>query len=232
MFKSKFMLPQEAGNVYTVEDYKALPKEKRELNGWYLVPFSLQINIGDLKKKESEWDKFYAFVRQEYFFQWVFRYWLTSWDNPVYAFYRLNKMRFDEKYYAVKRWFKPFFPRWRASCKRHQYTDIVQLSVSSNFALIQDYWHEEVAKDTINWNADGHHKQFYKELKAAIKYIEIDRKKLEEKADNALTTATLTKRKGTFQERYGKHNKLEQEIKDRDTDVIVWFIQNRDFFWT
>jgi hypothetical protein len=227
-----YLSPEMCRQVSTTEEYKALPKEQREKNGWYLIPFGLAVNLSDMKnkKRKSEWDLFYDYVRQEYPIQWFFRYWITSWDNPLYSVYKLNKMRYDEFYYTVRRYFKPYFPRWRASCKRHQYTDIVELSIKSNFALILDYWHEEVARDTVNWNADGHHKQFYKELKAAVKYIEVDRKKLEDKADKELTKAT--KRAGTYEVKYKKHNQIEETINNKDTEILHWFIDNRNYFWT
>lgn len=232
LFNSKFMLPREAGNIFTTEDYKALPKEKRERNGWYLLPYGLQVNLGDLKKKESEWDKFYSFIRQEYLFQWFFRHWLTSWDNPVYAFLKLQYMKYQEVKYTVKRYFNPYFPRWRKSCRRHEYKDIVGLVVDSNFALILDFWYEEVAKDLVNWQSDSGHKRFYKELKTNVKYIEEGRKKLQDKADEELSKATNNKKKLSYDEKYKKYNKLEQQISDNDTKVLVWFIQNRHFFWT
>lgn len=232
LFSSKFMLPREAGSVYTVEDYKAIPKEKRELNGWYLVPFGLQVNLGDFKKKESEWDKFYAFVRQEYFFQWFFRHWITSWDNPVYAFLKLWYMKYQDVKHTTKRFFKPYFPRWRKSCKRHEYKDICSLVVDSNFALILDFWYEEVVDGFVNWQSQPSHKQFYNEIKKNVKYIEEGRKKLEDKSDIELSKATNKSRKLSYQEKYGKYNKIEEQIKTLDTAVLVWLANNRNFFWT
>lgn len=229
---SKFFLPKDICNsVYKFEDYKALPKEQREKHGLYLMPFGLQIDLKEFGvKRKTEWDLFYDYIRQEYPIQWFFRYWITSWNNPVYRVLKIIYMNYQDIKYTIKRFIKPFFPRWRASCKRHQYTDITELSVKSNFALILDYWHEEVSKDLVNWNADSHSKQFYKELKSAVKYIENDRKTLEDRADKELSKAT--KRKGTYEVRYKKYNQLEEDIKNKDTETLIWFINNRNYFWT
>jgi len=230
LFDSKYMLPRDVGNVFTTEDYKALPKEKRERNGFYLVPFGLQINIGELRSKKTEWDRFYDYIRQEYPLQWFARYWLTSWNNPVYAFLKLRYMKFQEVKYTIKRFVKPYFPRWRKSCRRQDYKDICSLIVDSNFALILDFWYEEVINGNVNWESDIEHKTFYNELKKAVKYIEIDRKNLSDKADEELTKAT--KRKGSYEQKYGKLNKIEADIKTKDTEVLIWFVNNRDFFWS
>jgi len=230
---SKFYLPINSCNkVSTTEDYKALPREQREKNGFYLIPFGLQIKFNDLGTKESEWDLFYKFIRQKYPIQWFFRHWLTSWDNPAYAFIKLRYMRYLDVKYAVKRFIKPLHPRWRNSCPRHVWKDISSVVVDSNFGLILDFWHEEVSQNTINWNSDPSHKTFYKELKAAVKYIEVTRKALEEKLDNALTVATKKSRKLSYQQRYKKHNELEESIRIKDTKILTWFIENRNYFWT
>jgi hypothetical protein len=231
---SKFYLsPKTCKAVYTLEDYKALPLEQREIYGLYKIPFGLAI---DLKKfsmdKKSEWDLFYDYIRQEYPIQWFFRHWITSWDNPMYAFLKLRYMRYLDAKYAVKRFITPLFPLWRKSCQRHEYKDICSLVVDSNFALILDFWHQEVSRNTINWNSDPSHKTFYKELKNVVKYIETDRKTLEAKSDNALSLATKKPRTLTYQQRYGKHLALEEKIRIKDTEILTWFVENRNYFWT
>ncbi len=230
---NKFRLPKEVGSVFTTEDYKNLPKFSRERNGWYLEPLGLQTSLDDLRTKNSEWSKFYTFIRQEYPIQWFFRHWLTSWDNPVYSFTKLRYMKFLDIKYSTKRFIKPFFPRWRSSCKRHEYKDISSLIVDSNFALILDFWYEEVVDGNVDWQSQPDHKQFYEELKSNVKYIEKGRKKLQDKADKELTKASAKSKKGlSYQERYGRYNEVEQEIRNNDSKILEWLVGNRDFFWT
>jgi len=230
-FKSKYYLPNPI-RISTAEEYKALPQADRERNGLYLMPFGLAIDISTMGKGNSEWDKFYAFIRQEYPVQYFFRHWLTSWDNPIYAFLKLRYMKYEDVKYSTKRFFNPLFPRWRKSCKRHEYMDVCTLVTKSNFALILDFWYEEVVDGFVNWHSQPSHKQFYNEIKAHVKYIEEGRKKLEDKSDIELTKATKKSKKLSYGERYGKHNKIEEQIKTLDTAVLVWLANNRDFLWT
>ena len=124
--------------IYTAEDYISLPKTLRESkHGLYLEPHAL---IFDFNSHVSEWDKFYDFIKKEYPIQWFFRHWIFSLDNPVYKVHNILKHHYLNNKYAVKRFFKPLFPRWRKSCSRHRYTDIKELVVTSNFALLLDFW--------------------------------------------------------------------------------------------
>jgi hypothetical protein len=232
---SKFFLSNSLKQtIQTAADYIALPKKDRETKyGLYLVPFALAFDFAAVSKNKSEWDKFYDFIRKEYPIQWFFRRWLLSLDNPVYKAYNLLKHHYLNHNYAIKRFFKPLFPRWRKSCPRHCYTDIIELIPKSNFALILDFWHEEISKEWINWNSDDEHKTFYKQLKNAVKYIEEGRQKLQNKADIELEKVTKNKKKGlSYQERYGKFNAVEKLIEDQDTHILSWFIKNRGYFWT
>jgi len=228
-FRNKLILKD--CSVSTVKEYIELPKVLRESkHGLYLVPVALAFNFSS---RVSEWDLFYNLVKKEYPIQWFFRRWVFSLDNPVYKVHNILKHHYLNNKYAVKRFFKPLFPRWRKSCSRHCYTDIKELVVASNFALILDFWHEEISKDIVNWNADETHKTFYKELKSAVKYIEEGRQKLQDKADKELEKASNIKKKNlSYQERYGKYNAAEQLMEDQDTHILSWFIKNRCYFWT
>jgi len=229
LFKNKLVLKDHP--IYTVEDYIGIPKVQRESKyGMYLEPHALIFNFSS---RVSEWDKFYEFIKKEYPIQWFFRRWIFSLDNPVYKVHNLLKHHYLNHKYAVKRFFKPLFPRWRKCYSRYRYTDIKELVITSNFALILDFWYEEISKDIVNWNANKTHKTFYKELKAVVKYIEEGRQKLQYKADKELEKASNIKKKGlSYQVRYGKYNAAEKLIEDQDTHILSWFIENRGHFWT
>ena len=221
-------------NVSTVKEYIELPQALRESKyGFYLIPFALQFTIdGFFPGRVTEWDKFYSYVKTEYPFQWFFRHYLTSWDNPIAKHLKLIGMRLSDTKYRAKRFIKPLFPRWRKSCQRHEYTDIQELVVNSNLALILDFWYQEVVDGCVNWTSDENHRTFYKELKDNVKYIETGKKILEEKSSKELSIASKKKGKKSYEERYGKYNKLEQELRDNDTHILSWFIENRGYFWT
>jgi len=226
--------------VHGVDEYFDLPKAQRERWGLYRKPFALpcewlQTRVGSKtsapKAEKKGWKSWETEIKRRYPIQWFLREWCFSWDNPVYAFFKGLYFDYREKKYVVKRFINPFYPRFRKSMPRHQYTDVCEALRKVNFALILDFWHEEMVDGCIDWNDTNTHKDFFKRVKAAVKYIEVERPALEKKSDTALTVAT-DKKKGTYEERYGKHNAIEAKIAQKDTDILVWAMQNREMFWT
>jgi hypothetical protein len=70
-------------------------------------------------------------------------------------------------------------------------------------------------------------------LEGAYKYITIDRPALEQKIENAYPDlANYPSSKTTYSKLYGKVDKLEKELKDRDTEVITELIKRREGLWT
>jgi len=37
---------------------------------------------------------------------------------------------------------------------------------------------------------------------------------------------------GTYEEKYGEVNRIESEIFNKDTEIMIGIIKNRDYFWT
>lgn len=227
-------------NVHSVQDYFDIPKSERERFGLYRKPFALPCEwlqvrtgakIGVVKPDKQGWASWEAEIRRRYPIQWFLREWCFSWNNPVYALLKTLYFSYREKKYAVKRFINPFYPRFRKSVPRHQYSDVCEILRRANFALLLDFWHDEMVDGCVDWNDNPTHKAFFKKVKAAVKYLEVQRPALEKKSDDALTVAT-NKKKGTFDERYGKHQTLERKIAEKDTELLVWMMQNREMFWS
>jgi len=227
-------------NVQSVDDYFSLPKSERERFGLYRKPFALPIEwlknnksakIRIVKPNEKGWTAWEAEIKRRYPVQWLLREWFFSWNNPVYAFFKGLYFDYREKKYAVKRYINPFYPRFRKSMPRHQYSDVSEALRKVNFALVLDFWYDEMVDGIVDWNDNTNHKNFFQGVKRAVKYIEVDRPALENKADEALTVAT-NKTKGTFEQRYGKHDALERKIDQKDKQLLIWIMQNREMFWT
>jgi hypothetical protein len=225
-------------NVKTVDEYFSKSKKEREWYGLYKPPISLPFDFfGRKETKEKGWADFYKQIKQEYPIQYFFRYWIFSYSNPAYALVK-TKLYWPlrDLKWAVRNYIKPCHPRWRKVLPRHEWGDITDLVVTSNFALISDFFHEEVSQGHVNWESDKTHKKFYKELKQVIEWIEINRPKHLQKIEIALDEATKkpVEKKGVFnyEATYSKHNKLEKELFDTDTKTINWFVKNREFFWT
>ena len=221
--------------VSSVDEYFALPKSGRELYGLYRKPFALPMDrpsfLGGGTSKQKGWNVWEKEIKRLYPLQWFVREWCFSWENPVYSFFKGFYFDYREKKYAIKRFIKPFYPRFRKSMPRHKYTDVCEAFRKVNFALLLDFWYDEMVDGIVNWNDNPLHKAFFNRVKAAVRYIEVERPALEKKSDTALTVATK-KKKGTFNERYAKHDAIEQKIKQKDTDLLVWMMQNREMFWT
>ena len=183
---------------------------------------------------EKGWDEWDKEIKKQYPIQWFFREWLMGWDNPVYSFLKIRSMRLNDQWWNIKRFIKPCCPRWRKSFPRHTYSDITNVLAQSNFALILDFWYVEAQPEItqVNWNSDKEHKEFYAWLKKAVKYVEVGRPQLQQKASDALHEASIKKGKLSYEARYGKTNKLDAKIKEKDTELLVELMKRRDFFWT
>jgi hypothetical protein len=219
-------------NAHSVKEYFNLPKCEREYRGWYLLPFALPSSFFLMANEEKgeTWESFNKQIRKEYPIQsWIRQVPLEIVDS---FFYRI-KMKINRAYHNVRRFFKPCHPRLYKACPRWQYADISELMVDVNFALIQDFWHEEVVDGFVDWQSDEVHDKFYKWLKNAIKYIEKERPRLQRLSDKELDKASRKRRKNSsYEETYGEYDKLCETIEMLDTDVLKKFAENRAAFWT
>lgn len=217
-------------DVNSVDEYFALPIGEREHWGLYRKPYALPMDKL-LGGKVKGWDAWEKEIKCQYPIQWFFREWCASYKNPVYSFIMDLHYNFTELKYAIKRFLKPSYPRFRKACPRHRYSDASEMLRNVNFALILDFWYEEMVDGVVNWNYNNVHKKFYRDVKNAVKYIEVERPALEKKSTDELIKAT-SKNKGTFDERYGKHDALELKINQKDKELLVWIMQQREMFWT
>lgn len=224
---SKILFP--LAPAHSIAEYFALPKNKREKWGIYLMPISLPCNILE-SKEEDEDTGFSAFaveIRKQYPIQGFIREWLMSWDNPVYGFIQRIFSKCDDVKHNIKRFINPCCPRMRKAYPRHGYKDITGAVTDINFALILDFWYEEVVDGHVNWQSDDIHIKFYNELKAAVHFIEVERPKLQDAISNALNKADKTR-----EEQYLEYASITKQAAVKDTETLNWFITSRDFFWT
>lgn len=213
--------------VHDVDEYFALSKNQREKWGIYLMPYALPAEFIDPNVKG--WAKWSKQIRIEYPIQGWIREWFLSLDNPIYHFIRMRIMKFQDIKFAIKNFFNPGGKRWRKSWPRHKWIDISEVIRESNFALIQDFWHDEVNKNRIEWDSDTGHAEFYKWIKNAIAYIEIERKILEERIQAEYDKVD---RKKSYEENYGELQRIEKQIEDSDTYHLNEMVKYRRFFWT
>ena len=219
-------------NVSSVEDYLSLSKEDREWHGLYKLPYALPSEFFDKTKKG--WDFFNSYIKKTYPIQYFFRRWAFSSDNPLYWAYMCLYWPFRDFKYAIRLWFNPLHPRWRASLPRHKCCDISELVVTSNFALIRDFYWEEVVDGWVDWTADKIHKDFHDTLVRHVDWIEKGLPELEEMHSKSLANAVsdFSATKEDYNTKYKKTIEIEKEKRDKETEILIWFIENREFFWT
>lgn len=212
-----------------VDDYFELPKSKREKFGIYLTPYALPSEILDKEKKGwSSWSKI---IRKKYPVQGWIREWFFSYDNPLYRFIRITSMKFNSFYYNIKRFFKPCSPRFFKSWRRWEYMDKVEAIQIVNFAMIQDFWHDEINRDYVDWESDTAHKIFYEWIKSAISWIEVERQICENRLSEAYNIAHKKNTKNYY-EKYSEVHEIEKLIDEKDEQILIDMIKYRKFFWT
>jgi hypothetical protein len=214
----------------SVEEYFNLPKKEREHFGFYRLPFSLPCDIFD--EDVEGWKIFYSKLKKEYPIQWFFRSWMFSFQNPIYSFiysYFIWPVR-DFKW-AVDNFISPCFPIWRNTIPRHKYADGVHLIIESNFNIILDFYNE-ASESYIDWESSEEHSNFYKKLEEYKNWIKTERKKINQIMDIELSIATNNKHIKDYKEKYKTYDLLEQDLKNKETEILNWMVENRSYFWT
>lgn len=219
-------------HVSSVEEYFALPKSEREWGGLYKIPYALPWEKFNSSDSEG-WDTFYAKIKKEYPIQYFFRRWIPSLDNPItYFSIKYFVWPLQELKYCITRFIKPCHPRWRRVLPRHRYGDIANLIVDSNFALIQDFYHEEVVDGWVVWTSDEVHKTFHNTLVNYVNWIENERAVLDDKIAEAYNTVHEENSSESYRIKYAEPHNLEKLKSEKETEILKWYIDNREFFWT
>lgn len=144
----------------------------------------------------------------------------------------------DWYYTHIRSIFAPQHSRLRKAIPR-TWQDISHLIEIVNFEFIKSFYEDEYTDGFVDWNHDQIHKDFAQWLESAYAYITKERPELEAqmwasypdyKMDN--WWEEYKTRKGNNEDLYGEVNRLEALIREKDTEVLINLIKNRDFFWT
>ena len=155
------------------------------------------------------------------------------WFNLKERIKYLIPYKFKDFYRTkIRTIYKPHHSRIRKAIPRYWY-DLDYVAVMVNFEIIKSFYEDEYKDGPVDWNSDKAHKDFAKWLEGAYKYITKDRPLLEKKTEDAYPDLdSYPTGKTSYNKLYGKVDKLEKELKDKDTDVIVEMINRREFMWT
>jgi hypothetical protein len=216
--------------VHDVNEYFNLDKSKREKFGIYLKPHSLPCDF--LEDDKLGWREFDRRIKHLYPIQGWFREWFLSSDNAVYwFFYKLNRNIRDIKN-NIRRFFRPSHPRFRKAYPRHKWHDLKEAIVDINFALIQDFYHEEISKDFVNWDCTEEHKAFRAWIEDAIFWIEKAEPQAQKDLDTAFKNVDKKNKNLPYEEKYAEVNRIEKTIEETNTRILKEMIEHRGFFWT
>jgi len=222
--------------THDVDEYFAMPKSERQKWGIYLKPLALPCEMFERDENKKGWDYFDKKIREEYPIQGWFREWFLSIDNPVYWFINRNWRTMRDIKYNIKHFISPCHPRFRKAYPRHKWQDLSHAMVDINFAIIQDFYYEEIKRDIVNWESTEDHKAFREWIEKAIYWIEKARPQAEKDIQEEYTKISEEKRNRnkdlTYDDIYGKINAIEKQIDETDTIILKEMIEKRGFFWT
>jgi hypothetical protein len=219
--------------VNSIEEYFALPKKERTWYGLYMSPRSLPFVWED--GGGFGWDKFYQELKKEFPVQYFFRYWLTSFDNPItHSIYQYLIWPYQNFKNAWRNFWNPCCPRWRKVLPKTQYSDVSNLIVDSNLALLRDFYYEEVLISKIDWDSTEELKTFRNDIEKHIYWLDEESKKNDEEISNLIQEAYTGGKtpKSKFQTLTKKIHDLENKKEKNIDKILKWMITNREHFWT
>lgn len=215
-------------SVNRVEDYFMLPKEKREKWGIYLKPIALPFNI--FCEEENGWCHFSKEIRKKYPIQGWIREWLFSFNNPVYSFLSNIRNSIRDKILSFRFFLNPVHYRFRKAYPRHKWQDISHSIVAVNYAMIQDFYHEEMSRDFVDWNSTKEHQEFFDWINKSIYWIEKARPQAKKEIESKY--AKISNKNESYSQKYSGIIEIENIIEDTDSRILKQMVEYRGFFWT
>jgi hypothetical protein len=149
----------------------------------------------------------------------------STWRDKVGWFIRYNIINripypIREFYYnKIKTIWAPQHGRIRKAVPRYWW-DLDHVLQVVNFEIIKSFYEDEYKAGIVDWEGTGGDSlKFTKWLEEAYTYITVYRKVLEKQIENAYPN-------------YEKVEKLEQEMEDKDTQVLIDLVKWRRHMWT
>lgn len=215
--------------VYTVDEYKAMPRKSRELVVWYWPsPFYIKpyaLSAGD--DLVGEWTKFDEYVKKEYPVQYFFRETVAGFFWDIETSCRRIKWKI-----------KPYIQRERKEMRdkvfTRQYRDLDSIIVEFCMQCVIEYVDREKCFDKIVFNHSEKVKTFAAQLKQCHDYATEGRREILKEIEKAwedvpLMMSDIAQNK---MEKYNKVTELETKLEEADTQVCEWVVKNRRHLWT
>lgn len=191
--------------VFTFKDWLGLPLTEKYVMKWYLPPFYRE----PFALSMEDWKQFNDYAKKnhpiEFFFRYTLNNYLGKWEN-----------RFSMLYYKIKNII--FNPRakMRKAVFPAEYHDLPSIIDQFHFEVIKEFIDREKCFE-VNVYGDKEGKQFKKQILAYYKYITKDREALLNKV---------------FSANRKFNSKYMDLVKQKDTELAIWVINNREKLWT
>lgn len=206
----------------TLEKYLKLPLEQRErfawwwpFGKWYISPYCMEW---------EEWDGFKAYVKEHYPLQYWIRY------NVSYHCYSLPR-NLRELKYKIKHKFRTPRKEMRNLVFPAEYQDLQTHIVNFHIQCVIEYVEREKCFEMLSWDWNEEVKRSGAELREAYDYCKTGRAVLEKELQEAWDRVPF-KDKRPYEETYKEVNEKEAQIKERDTKLCKWVVDNREILWT
>lgn len=124
------------------------------------------------------------------------------------------------------------FPRLKKVYKHLSYRDLENKIAELNFAIILDFWYQQIKESDWDWTELEDRKNFYKWIKNTVEYIENERPLLLNKIKLSLDEASSHKEvsKDTIK-LYREYRELNIELQEKDNSIITELLKYRNYFW-
>lgn len=144
-----------------------------------------------------------------------------------------NKIHFTtyDAVWYIYQIFKPCHQKIRKAIPRH-WVDQVELIRNVNFAFITEFYEHEFNEESFLTNESEEAVNVVKFLKESYKYITEGRNLLQNKIDLELDAAWRIDDREQRSNMYKEIHNLEQELDNRDTDILVKLMQYREWMWS
>jgi len=199
----------------TTEEWLKLPRKERVPRkwywptGWYKAPFVMMMN---------DWHNWEKHIKKKYPIQ----HWLR--ENFQYTFRHYYRTIKRLKCYIIN-------PRrrMRNAVFTVQYMDLVELVPRFHFQAIVEFVEVEKTFEVTDWSEESMTEKG-KKLKELYNYVKYERPFLLEKLDMAYEQVEIATEYDP--NRYNETDAINKEIKNKDTELCIWVVQNRDLLWT
>ena len=215
--------------VHTVDEYKAMPKQSRELVVWYW-PFPLYIKPYALTAGDDligEWTKFDEYVKKEYPVQYFFR-------DTVAGFFWDIQHYFKKIKWKVKPYIKRSRKEMRDKVFTREYRDLDSIIVEFCLQCVIEYVDREKCFENIVFSSSKELETFAAQLKECHDYATKGRKEILDEMERAWDAVPLVMNDiaQNNMNKYAKITELEAKLEEADTQVCEWVVKNRRQLWT